>query len=111
VRPRRSYGGWRFWLFVNNEILGIFSDLRICASRSPASGGSGLLALDFFGYFYARVLFVKVKALSLISGLVWVIDVRGLFCILYPSTMNAVSRPFEAYLVKKIRIHTPFVLI
>jgi hypothetical protein len=77
---RRSCGGWRFWLFVGNEILGIFLDLGVCASRSPASGDGGLLAVDCFGYFYARVLFVKVKALSLISRLVWAIDVKGLFC-------------------------------
>jgi hypothetical protein len=70
VRPRRSCGGQRFWLFVGNETLGIFSDLGVCASRSPASGGGGLLAVDCFCYFYARVLFVKVKALSLISRLV-----------------------------------------
>jgi hypothetical protein len=53
------------------------------ALRSPADGGGRTPGPDCFSNFCSRVLFVKLEALSVISGFC-AVDARGPLCKMYP---------------------------
>jgi hypothetical protein len=91
VCPRRCEEGWCFGLIVGKKRKSSIPLLDLCAAsawRSPASGGEEAQALDCLVYFCARVLFVKRKALSLISRLFRVVELKGPSCNSVPAGFN-----------------------
>jgi len=89
VRPRGRGVGLQLWFFVGegtvSSVWRCALDLGVDAPRSPASsGGGGLLALDCFSFYCARVLFAIWQALSTNIMFFCKIDVKGHSIILYP---------------------------